>query len=66
MSLIDNRQKHFGRQILAIRSRKMDRPALGRVIDHVDHEAHEAINEILPRSRFAAQAAIQETAIDFR
>src|SRR6478752_2720647 len=43
--VINNGEKNFRRQVLAISSRKIDRPALGRVIDHVHHEAHEAIYE---------------------
>ena len=64
--VIDNRQKHFGRQIFAVGRREIDRAALGRVVDHVDHQAHEAVDEILPRPRFAVQAAVEQIAVDFR
>ena len=39
---------------------------LGGVIYDVDHKAHETIDEVLPRTRFAVEAAIQQTAINFR
>ena len=64
--VIDDGQKHLAGQIFAICGRKIDRTALGRVVDHVDHEAHEAIYEVLPRTRFAMEAAIEQTAINFR
>ena len=64
--VIDNRQKHFGCQIFAIGCRQIDRAALSRVVDDVDHETHEAVYEVLPCTRFASEAAIQQTAINFR
>jgi hypothetical protein len=56
--VIHDSQKNFGRQIFAIRRRKIDTPALGGVINYVNHEAHEAIDKILPRPRLPRQAAI--------
>ena len=66
MSLSTIVQEHFGRKIFAVCRRQIDRAALGRVVDHVHDQAHESINEIFPSPRFAAQASIQKTAIDFR
>ena len=64
--VVDNGKKDLGRQIFAIRGAEPDRAALGRVIDDVDHEAHESVNEILPCPRFAVKAAVQEIAVDIR
>jgi hypothetical protein len=35
--VLDDRQENLRRQILAIGRRQVDRPALGRVVNNVDH-----------------------------
>ena len=41
----------FGCQIFAVGARKPQRTTLGRVIDHMDDQAHVAVDEVLPRPR---------------
>ena len=64
--VLDDRQKNVGRQVLAIFAREPQRTALGRMIHDVNHQTHEAIHKILPRSGLASQAALQEIAVDLR
>ena len=64
--VIDDREEHFRRQILAVGRRKIDATALSRMVDYVNHESHESINEILPGPNLSVQTAIQEATINFR
>jgi hypothetical protein len=63
--VLDDVEEDIGAKVVAIFGRKSHAPGLGGVIGHVDDQAHEAVNEVLPGSRFALNAAFQEVAVDF-
>jgi len=63
---LDRVQEDFGAEVVAVGGREADTSRPSRVVDHVDHQAHEAINEILPRPRLPLQAALQQTPVNLR
>jgi hypothetical protein len=46
--------------------RKPHAARLGRVADHMLHQTHEAVDEVLPRPWLAVEAAIQQVSINIR
>lgn len=57
-------QKNLGYQILTVFRTQPQRAALGRVVDHVHNQPHEAVDEIFPGSGLPGQAALQQIAVD--
>ena len=63
--VLDQGQKDFGAEVFAVFRREPDGAGLRRMVDDVDHQAHESIDEVLPRPRLAVQAAVEQLAVDF-
>jgi hypothetical protein len=63
--LFDDGQEDLSDQIFAVFRREAQRAALGRMVDDVNDESHEAVDEVFPRSWLASEAALQEIAVDF-
>ena len=61
---LDDRQEDLGTQVVAILGAEADAAGLGRVVDDVDHQANEAIDEVVPRPGLLLKATFQQVAID--
>ena len=49
--VVDDRQKEFGGQILFVLGGEPQRPQLGGVANHMQHEPQETVDEVLPSPR---------------
>ena len=59
-------QEDLGTKIIPILRRKTHAARLGRVPNHVQHQAHEAVDKIFPRPGPLLKAALQQTSVDLR
>src|SRR5438045_4544461 len=62
--VLDRLQEHLGAQVFSVLRRDQNPPAAGRMIDHVQHQAHEAIDKVFPGARFPCDAAVEQIAVD--
>src|SRR5437868_6696395 len=58
-------QKYLAAKVLAIFGIEPNRPRLGRMIDHMNHEAHEPIDEVFPSTGLSGQTSGQQIAVNF-
>ena len=64
--IANHAQEDLGAKIIAVLRRKANAARLGRVPDHVQHQTHEAVDEILPCPGLLLQAALQQISVDLR
>ena len=60
-----NRQKDLGAEIVPIGGGNANAAGLGGMVHHMNHQAHEAIHEIFPRTGPSLKAAFEQIAVDF-